>query len=83
MLQLRCVFFFFHMPMGLHTTPGKINVLLSDSLTEAITSGCRDEWEHGWGGGGLESDFTRKYRTLKLNETFESILFYPCGKLGR
>lgn len=40
------------MPMGLHTTPGKINVLLSDSLTEAITSGCRDEWEHGWGGGG-------------------------------
>ena len=50
MLQLRCVFFFFHMPMGLHTTPGKINVLLSDSLTEAITSGCRDEWEHrgGW-----------------------------------
>lgn len=52
MLQLRCVFFFFHMPMGLHTTPGKINVLLSDSLTEAITSGCRDEWEHGLGAGG-------------------------------
>lgn len=46
MLQLRCVFFLFHMPLGLHTTPVKINVPLSDSLTEAITSGCRDEWEH-------------------------------------
>lgn len=41
------------MPVGLHTTPVKINVLLSDSLTEAITRGCGDEWEHRGVGKGL------------------------------
>lgn len=67
------------MPVGLCTTPVKINVLLSDSITEAITSGHRDRWEQR----GLERDLDRKYRTLKLNETLESILFYPCGNPGK
>lgn len=67
------------MLMGPCTIPVKINVLLSDSLTEAITSGHRDGWEHR----ELERDFNRKYRLLKLNESFESILFHQRGSPGR
>lgn len=67
------------MPMGLWTTLATINVLLSDSLTEAMTSGRRDGWEQR----GLERDLNGNYRTLKLNEASESILFYPSGKPAR
>lgn len=61
--------------MGLCTTPVKINVLLLPyAFTEAITSGHKDGREPR----GLERDLNRKNRILKLNETFESISFYPC-----
>lgn len=67
------------MPAWLCTIPVTINTMLPYSLTEAITIAYKDGQELR----GLERDLDRKYRTVKINEALESILFYPCGNSGR